>query len=176
MAPGHRPACCARLVLAGGRAALLPASPVHSQRRSEALFVSSLRAERPHFAVNTCQGGFLPAGTAPGARAQLVGQLGSKDTAATKLPKQQPEHTSYLVALSHSENMQVSVETSGVSRWGRLLTARLAGLQRAQRQEPPLAPHSPGPHGRRHSQLVLGFAREGSDGPGEQTQEEPRDC
>ncbi|CAM9705011.1 unnamed protein product [Rangifer tarandus platyrhynchus] len=44
MAPGHRPACCARLVLAGGRAALLPASPVHSQRRSEALFVSSLRA------------------------------------------------------------------------------------------------------------------------------------
>lgn len=60
-----------------------------------------------------------------------MGQLGSKDTAATKLPKQQPEHTSYLVALSRSENMQVSVETSGVSRWGRLLTgtADLAELQ-----------------------------------------------
>ena len=60
-----------------------------------------------------------------------MGQLSSKDTAATKLPKQQPEHTSYLVALSRSENTQVSVETSGVSGWGRLLTGAtdLAELQ-----------------------------------------------
>lgn len=72
-----------------------------------------------------------------------MGQLGSTDTGATTLPKPQPEHTSYLVALSRSENTQASVETSGVSRWGRLLTgaADLAELQegagRAQRGETP---------------------------------------